>query len=104
MEERELSWSLDGVIGDECSLDVPLSRLVMIPLEFREECAVSVNRLLSSTSANGRSYTTVERLRELHDGQYHGRSLLAYISNSGVFMDRQDIWHLRRVETILFYD
>ena len=54
MKERELSWSLDGVIGDECSLDVSLSRLVIMPLEFREECAVSVNRLLSSTSANGR--------------------------------------------------
>ena len=44
-----------------------------------------------STSATGKSYTTVDLLSELQDGQYQGRSLFAYISNSGVFIDRHDI-------------
>ena len=93
MEERELSWSLDVGLGDEYSLHTSLRELLIMPLGFCEERSDSVKRLLSSTSANGRSYTTVDRLRELHDGQYQGKSLLAYISNSGVFIDRQDIWH-----------
>ena len=46
---------------------------------------MSVSKLWLPTSASGKSYTTVDRLRELHDGQYHGVAVYIYVCQTPVY-------------------